>query len=252
VVAGTRVNRIVVLNEFASLFRAIADEDYISARSNYQLRLREQFFWAALQALEKYLKAILLYNQLTTRGYGHDLIRLYEKVRMIGWLKCSVPPRVQAFLERARALGDNRYMSTDTYVRRENLIELDESVWNIRPYCQFVRVKAGKQRVDLTDHYVRRINERSKYKEPREYEPFPVGGGFLEEVLSRSAQDPVRRALVRHNRFYGTRGSKIVPAPYWSSSRIPPNRRPWFTADVKQEIEQYIFFPKGRNDIFMF
>jgi hypothetical protein len=63
----------VRLNQFASLFRDIGDEDYISARANYQLRLREQFFWAGLQALEKYLKAILLHNGRSTLNYSHNL-----------------------------------------------------------------------------------------------------------------------------------------------------------------------------------
>jgi HEPN domain-containing protein len=249
---GTKMNRTVLPNEFASLFRDIADEDYISARSNYHLRLREQFFWAALQALEKYLKAILLYNQQSTHNYRHGLIRLYDDVGRISRLNFFSSTARREILGTRAGSGDNRYMSTDTYIRPENLMELDESVWNIRPYCQFVRVQIKRPRADLTRHYVQRINSRSSYKDPREYKPFPVGGGFLEEVLSRSARDSVRRTLVRHNRFYGTPGSKIAPAPYWSSSRIPANRQTWFTAHAKKDVEQYVYFPKGRNDTFMF
>jgi HEPN domain-containing protein len=247
------MDRIVVLNAFASLFRDVADEDYISARCNYQLRLREQFFWASLQALEKYLKAILLHNQQSTRGYGHDVVKLRDKVKQITWLAFSIPERVEKFLARAVEFGDNRYMSTDAYIRPQNLMELDESVWNIRAYCQFVCVKLRKPKVDLTFHNVQRINDRSSCQDPREYKPFSAGGGgFLENILNRPTRDPVRQTLIRHNRFYGTPGSKIAPAPYWSSSRIPPNRQKWFTARVKKDVEQYIFFPKDRNDIFMF
>jgi HEPN domain-containing protein len=36
----------------------------------------EPFLWSALQATEKYLKAILLYNGVSTIGVKHDLARL--------------------------------------------------------------------------------------------------------------------------------------------------------------------------------
>lgn len=48
-----QMDLVVVLNEFASVFREIADKDYISARSNYRLRLCEQFFWAGLPGARK-------------------------------------------------------------------------------------------------------------------------------------------------------------------------------------------------------
>lgn len=58
----------LVLNTFAKdVFRKQADCDYVAARSNYRLRLREQFLWSSLQAIEKYLKAILLFNGISAR-----------------------------------------------------------------------------------------------------------------------------------------------------------------------------------------
>jgi hypothetical protein len=48
----------VILNTFASdVFRKQADYDYIAARANYRMRLRQQFLWSAHQSVEKYLKA---------------------------------------------------------------------------------------------------------------------------------------------------------------------------------------------------
>src|SRR5579872_3880606 len=101
----------VRLNQYASLFRDLGDEDYISARSNYQLRLREQFFWSGLQALEKYLKAILLHNGRSTLHYNHNLPELLKTVRQISYLKFQIPVSVEQFLTRLTSLGDNRYMS---------------------------------------------------------------------------------------------------------------------------------------------
>ena len=60
----------VVLNTFASdIFRRQADFDYIAARANYRMHLRQQFLWSAQQAMEKYLKAILLFNGKSARYY---------------------------------------------------------------------------------------------------------------------------------------------------------------------------------------
>jgi HEPN domain-containing protein len=85
-----QMDLVVVLNEFASVFREIADKDYISARSNYRLRLREPFFWAGLQALEKYLKGILLFNEKKVREYrNHDLSLLSQAVQGIPWMISS-------------------------------------------------------------------------------------------------------------------------------------------------------------------
>ena len=99
------MNLTVRLNQYASLFRDLADEDYISARSNYQLRLREQFFWAGLQAVEKYLKAILLHNGRSTLKYGHDVSKLLKAVQQITYLKVQVPGGVEQFLTRLHDLG---------------------------------------------------------------------------------------------------------------------------------------------------
>jgi len=60
----------IILNTFATdIFRKQADYDYIAARANYRMRLRQQFLWSAHQAVEKYLKAILLFNGKSARFY---------------------------------------------------------------------------------------------------------------------------------------------------------------------------------------
>jgi hypothetical protein len=242
---------VVVLNEFASVFREIADKDYISARSNYRLRLREQFFWAGLQALEKYLKAILLFNEKKVRNYrNHDLSALSKAVQGIPWIDFQWPSTLDKTLKRFRDLGDNRYLNTDTYVRPENLAELDEGVWHIRRYCQYVRVTARLGSIDLTQHYVSGINSPANYKRARKYRPF-LGSACLEEVLASPQGDPARRALVWNNRFFGTGRVRPAATLYWSS-QVPPNRRPWFTPAIKKAVEAYIYFPKNRKDLFLF
>src|ERR1700730_6439660 len=79
-------------------FRDQADKDYVAARSNYRMNLREQFLWSGLQACEQYLKAILLFNNLSARfarsnhgrtkwnkkrEFKHNLRRLFGAVNRI-------------------------------------------------------------------------------------------------------------------------------------------------------------------------
>src|SRR5216683_5315717 len=236
---------LAVLNEYASLFKDIADQDYISARSNYRLRLREQFFWAGLQALEKYLKGILLFNQRSIVQYrNHDLSAVCKAVETIPWIDLCWPATLEKTLKRFRELGDNRYLSTDTYVRPHNLGELDEAVWHIRRYCQYVRVTVTAETgtVDLTQQLVKAINAMD-CKRPRRFK-LSLSGGYLEKVLASSQSDAARRALVWNNRFFGSSRVSTATKRVWSSSQVPPNRRTWFTATVKKEVEKYIYFPR--------
>lgn len=68
------------LNEYAKTLRDSADRDYISARAMYKLEIDDKFFWHVQQALEKYLKAILLFNEIKVKKQGHDLVKLYNRM----------------------------------------------------------------------------------------------------------------------------------------------------------------------------
>jgi HEPN domain-containing protein len=54
-------------------FRDQADRDYIAARLACRHELFPQFLWSSQQAIEKYLKAILLYNRIKANNVKHDL-----------------------------------------------------------------------------------------------------------------------------------------------------------------------------------
>ena len=76
----------VAINEAARILRNQADCDYICARQIYVIGYADQFMWQAQQAIEKYLKATLLFGSALKHegwsgirrlmgrgGYGHDL-----------------------------------------------------------------------------------------------------------------------------------------------------------------------------------
>lgn len=63
--------REALLNDFAKrCFRNMADRDYVHARLAYRSKLVSQFLSSSLHCLEKYAKAILLFNRVDgTRQY---------------------------------------------------------------------------------------------------------------------------------------------------------------------------------------
>jgi HEPN domain-containing protein len=62
------------------VFRDQADRDYIAARLSYRAQLRDQFLWSALQALEKYFKGILLFNERPTEELRPEQIFDYFRL----------------------------------------------------------------------------------------------------------------------------------------------------------------------------
>src|SRR5258707_304000 len=62
------------------MFVATADQDYVLARWAAINRLDVNFFWLGLQSVEKYLKAILLFNGQSAKRYGHNIPRLYAEI----------------------------------------------------------------------------------------------------------------------------------------------------------------------------
>lgn len=71
------------LNHFKSVathqfYIAPADDNYLLARWMFINRFIPECFWQASQALEKYLKAIILLNDMDTKRFKHDLSALYH------------------------------------------------------------------------------------------------------------------------------------------------------------------------------
>jgi len=68
------MNTEILLNDFAiRSFRDTGDYDYVCARMAYKAQLYPQFLWSGLQAIEKYLKCILLLNRIEAKNVYHDL-----------------------------------------------------------------------------------------------------------------------------------------------------------------------------------
>ena len=143
------------------LFVNTADDNYIASRWCFVERLNGDFFWLAVHALEKYMKAVLLLNGRSSRDFrdkannlqrfGHDIEALYKHVQSFAAdllpENLVKPDQLEtkrwrdetpnAFMDRFHHNGnaDNRYQVFG-YVRHDvDLFKLDTMVFALRRLC---------------------------------------------------------------------------------------------------------------------
>lgn len=231
-------------------FRDTADRDYIATRLLHRHHLWEQFLWMSLQAIEKYLKAIILYHDGDTRKLGHDIEKALEQAESIGPLTMQISSRAKDFIKYLNGQGENRYFTYPRYTEGKGLLHLDHTVWQIRRYCDdfffphespmllalqrnrltFVRFDAEKKMAEF------RLDER----------------GFLEKVLDGGKHPELRRALVWHNFCFAKRNRKAICmslGTYWTqpSNFIFPDILDWARERVK--LPKVVIAEMERNNI---
>jgi len=130
------------------LFVRTADENYITARWCAIHQLNTDFFWLAVHALEKYLKAVLLLNGCSAISYSHNIVRLYTQAKRIAgkllpdqlpqpqnlvidrWINLS-PEEFLAHLFR-QGNAHNRYLIYGYVVHSQDLAMLDVMIFAVR------------------------------------------------------------------------------------------------------------------------
>lgn len=228
-------------------FRDVADQDYICARINYRIGLLNQFQWCALQAIEKYFKAILLFNSKDTNGIGHNLKEALSRVRQITTFTIDLDDDVEAYILRLNNYGENRYLERETYSLGDDLMLLDRAVWTIRRYCQVLDSEIMNlcgEKVNLLEINLKEITSQWYLENPHKFRLFD---GFLESVLAKPRRDELRKGLVWNNFKYGTQKKIVLKAfTFKSHSQIPPH---YLHPENFDLLKRYIQFPKDvRND----
>src|SRR5580704_10087145 len=135
------------------LFIKTADDNYVTARWCFHQNLNVDFLWLAVHCVEKYLKAVLLFNGRTATRHGHDIRKLYADVRKFAddLLPASPakPQRVrmpeamwrsetfEEFIGRLYLDGKahNRYQLYGYTKMPDDLWKLDQLVFSIRRIC---------------------------------------------------------------------------------------------------------------------
>jgi hypothetical protein len=197
-----------------------------------------QFLWAAHQAIEKYLKAILLYNRVEATEVGHDLALALSLTEALPF-QIELSSRSRKFLAHLAEVGEFRYIDIPFHVHGHILIDLDLAVWEIRRYCQVLNVFGKVLPLDeqkLLD--AARSALADSKAEPRH--KFRLQNGLLEKVLN-DRKHPSRSALLWHNPCYGARTRATVRAKSHLSAQNPLL---FLYPEMLDELVKYVFIPK--------
>lgn len=229
------------INDFATRsFRDYADQDYIMARIAYRKEFDQQFRWCSLQSIEKYLKAILLYNSKSAKNLGHNLEKALTRVKAIDDLNFAFPAKdCDEFVTYLTQYGADRYLSYPTHLKDRALLTLDKTVWCVRRYCFFMRTSIEhngklielfeKNREKATNPYFE--EKRHKYK---------LHGGYLEKVINKGL--PGYDDLVWKNFFYGKVKKHQIKNVKFRMSSVSPTHS--VHPEAFDTLSQVVDFPK--------
>jgi len=193
-------------NEFIyHSFRDVADCDYITARTLHRLKLFNQFSWSALQAIEKYLKTILLIYDRNTKQIGHKLTEGLIQVENITDINWDFDVKIRKFIEYSTIFGGDRYFTFPWGTEGNELFILDYTVWKIRRYCQdlqWMKILQAQQGISIYDDYIKQIQSQKCFEKSNKFRL--LHKGYLERVLDTKRFQKQREQLVYKNFYYGS------------------------------------------------
>lgn len=226
------------LNDIATrCFRNTADHEYIMARMAYRAHLLQQFNWSALHALEKYLKAICLYNRIRSNGIQHDLRKLRK--RLAGLTYIRLKSKTIEFMDHVQDFGGDRYLTRSWMSRPEDLPLLDRAVWDVRRFCQVLNPEFTREPAENEERLAKlreQLNQESL--EPHDEPPL---AGRLEEILDRK-DHPGREALVWMNHCFGPRRRRTVKIRGSAISAFE-NSPAHLYPHIIEEAKKYVYWP---------
>lgn len=228
----------LLLNDFAvRSFRNMADGDYIAARMAIRAGLMHQFLWSSQQAIEKYLKGILLFNRIPAK-VGHDIEKAMTLTAQLPF-RIERRPQSDKFIKHIAQVGEYRYLDVSTYLHGYALLDLDMAVWDLRRYCQPLRMPGGNPtpgQAAMMAATLKAIQE-SRNKPPQD---FRIMGGHLEAVMAKK-EHPSREPLLWQNGLFGTRRRKTVRQRHHLQSENAPL---WLHPEMLDELCKFVFIPK--------
>jgi len=233
------------INAFATQsFRDQADRDYIAARLACRHELFPQFLWASQQAIEKYLKAIFLYNRVKATDVGHKLSKALDLAKSLPF-EIKLSTRSREFIGHLAEVGEFRYIEVPFHVLGHPIIDLDLTVWEIRRYCQVLNVFGKQLPVDeqkLLD--MAWADLACSDSKPRH--TFRLHGGLLEKIISER-KHPSRSALLWQNPCFSSRKRATVKAkPHLDAQNPLLLHYP----EMLDELLQYVKIPRYVADAY--
>lgn len=233
------MNKEILINDFAiRSFREIADYDYITARMAYRARLVPQFLWASLQAIEKYLKCVLLLNRIKAQGVRHELGKALDLVKRHASFELRLQQPSRELIEHLDTYGRFRYLETPFHIMGLEIMQLDMAVWDIRRYCQVLDYE-----IDLRDGKKNMLTleiQRIVQSENQPPQHFSLIGGALEKIIAEKTH-PAREPLLWQNLYFGKRARKRVRLrQYMHATNSPLSMHP----EILDDVLKYVFLPK--------
>jgi HEPN domain-containing protein len=219
-----------VLNDIAKRsFRDVADNDYITARLCYQNQLFVQYIWQSQQCLEKYLKAILLFNKVPTKKLGHNLKKAADKIaEEVTDINFKLSEQTYKYLENMTIWGVNRYLEKGHFISPMNSIQsLDKAVWELRHYCRYF-----DRNFDGFSLEIHAISEAI----PNEMHP-RIYNGLLEKIIDNDKHFHHEILMWVNKYFGGFEGELNIPLNAINPTQI-------LHPEYFEQLKEYIQFPK--------
>lgn len=227
------------LNDFARRsFRDEADHDYIAARMAYRAGLLSQALWSSLQAIEKYLKYILLVNRVLKpkERLGHNIVAARDLIHSSTTLKINfVNPRCEQYFQLVNDVGANRYLEVSQYSMQDHLHLLDTAVWSIRRFCTVLQYALPDGKTALPFE-LQKIN----YAETRPHHEFYLQGGKLEKIAKDIENDFLKQGLLWQNMEYDD--PKNWPNTFEYRTNFT-NAPLWLHPEIIDDVINYVFIP---------
>lgn len=230
----------IPLNNFAfRSFRDVADYDYIAARMAYRAELVPQFLWSGLQAIEKYLKCILLVNRIKAKNVRHELASGLHLIEKHAPFELRLRESSLRLIEHLDTYGRFRYLETPFYVRGLELAQLDYAVWELRRYCRVLDYELDQK----TGEPIRMLEIELKAIEDSEKRPpqeFKIVGGAIEKIIN-DKKHPARKGLIWQNLCFGaSRRKKVYMRRLMHSTNSPLSLHP----EMLDDVLKYVYLPK--------
>jgi len=228
-----------LINQFAiRCFRDTGDGDYIAARLAMKARLGGQFLWSAQQAIEKYLKCILMLNRKTTKDLSHDIRRALNRINEELPFKIEMRKPEEELFDHIDEWGGDRYLLFSHHVFDKEVLKLDLLVWHLRQYCEPLDVV----------HYADEPSDAVLLRNVAAIEARLMGpakgghirGAFLEQVLANK-DHPARPGLVWRNARYCGKPLKFIKfVDNWQAVNAPL----YLTPELANQVAMYMKIPK--------
>ena len=222
------------INQFATrCFRDTGDADCIAARLAMRSRLAGPFLWSAEQAVEKYLKCILMLNRKETHDLSHNIVKAFNRINSTLPFEITLSEMEQKVFSHLAEWGGDRYLIASFVLSDIEVLQLDMLVWRLRQYCtpldviHYADTPSEKVLLDNVSRLEAGLNGSAKAGH--------VAGGMLEKVLAdkkHSAHDALvwqnlRYSLITRKRIGFVKGFQGVNSPLSLNPELVDEAAKW-------------------------